>query len=177
MSLIGEKSSDTYGDRNLVIDEALRVTYSKTKISGAWGYVSANVSGSYSYMREFHRYATKSFSYVGMTYDVAKKCRDDMIERFTREFKQSIWNGDTMGGGWTDETAGETLMADITLVHGEGDEWRVHVRVNEDDVRYRLISASEFTSYKTIFISERRRLYGSDGEGTADETEETEATA
>ena len=171
MGLIGEKS-ETYGDRNLVIEEALRVVYSKMKVSGSWGWTSANVSGSYSYMREFHRYATKSFRYVGMTYEVAKKCRDNMVALFTREYKSSVWNADAMGGGWNDEKMGEIPMADVSLVHDEGDSWSVCVRVNEDDVRYRIVSASATTNPKTIFYDERKtRTYGSNGEGSEQERE------
>ena len=168
MSLIGEKG-ETYSDANLVVEEALRVVYSKQNVSGSWSYVSANVSGYYNYMREFHRYATKSFRYVGMTHDAAKTCRNAMIKKFTRDVYASIWNGDSMGGSWTDSKMGEILMAEITLAHDEGDSWSVHVRVNEDDVRYRMANAD--TSVVLIFANEIHRTYGSNGEGEADETE------
>jgi hypothetical protein len=160
-----------YSDTNLEIDEALRVTYAVMKISGSWGWIAANVSGAYSYMREFHRYAAKSFKYVGMTHTAAKKCRDAMVKYFTRTYRASIWQGTKIDGGWEDEDMGTKLATEVTLTHDGGDSWSVHVRVNEDDVLYRLISTSEGTSPQSVFSEEVKRTYGSDGHGTADETE------
>ena len=58
-------------DENIVVEEPLNVSYPTTLISGSWGYGSANVSGSYAWMREYHRYATKRYRYVGKTYKAA----------------------------------------------------------------------------------------------------------
>jgi hypothetical protein len=170
MSLIGEHTAgETYGDRNLVIDEALTVTYSKQLIQGSWGYTAANVSGYYNYMNEYHRYARKSFKYVGMKYATAVTCRDDMIKYFKREFYVDVWNGTVMGGQWDQTKGGEVLMADVSLVRDEGDSWSVHVRVNEDDVRYYM--AGTTVRLKTVFSKARSRKYGTDGAGNADEVE------
>lgn len=170
MSLIGENGKE-YGDGNIVVEEALRVTYSKQTVSGSWGYVSGNMSGAYSWMNEFHRYATKSFRYIGMTFAAAKDCRNDMIDKFTRTIYSSIWDSETLGGGWVDTKMGEILMAEITLVHDEGDAWSVHVRVNEDDVRYRLVADSTLAPASSFFSREHGRVYGSNGEGAEDEKE------
>lgn len=169
MSLIGQ-NGDTWGDGNIVIEEGLTVTYSRSIIQGSWGYTSANVSGWYNTMRELHRYARKSYKYVGMTYEVAKKCRDEMVKLYTRTLRTSYWQGNVMGGGWNDGDGGETLTADVSLTHGDGDAWEVHVRVNEDSVRYRL--ATEPAYVNIVFAHERVNWsYGSDGEGTDDERE------
>ena len=160
----------SYSDANVVIEEALTVTYSNTIIQGSWSYTSANVTGTYNTMREVHRYARKSFRYVGMTYAAAKTCRTAMVALFTRSFKTSYWQSDTMGGGWSDDTGGTIVMADVALTHDEGDAWSVHVRVNEDDVRFRLVSNGAYPN--VLFATERTtRSYGTDGEGTTAEKE------
>lgn len=158
----------SHGEANLVIDEALTVTYSKSVISGSWGYTSANVSGTYYTMKELHRYARKTFRYVGMTYAAAKACKAAMIAKFTRQVWNSYWNGDAMGGGWNVDSGGEMLMADVSCVHVEGDCWEVHVSVNEDDVRF--IMANQIGG-KSNFYNERLRTYGSDAHGISDEKE------
>lgn len=156
--------------KNLVIEEALTVTYSNVVVRGSWGYTSANVSGWYNAMREIHRYARKSFKYVGMTYEAAVACRDDMVALFMRKFKNSTWLDATMGGGWVEEDAGEMPMADVALTHGDGDVWSVSVRVNEDDVRWRRMA--DYASVNVLFADERKnRSYGSNGEGSEDERE------
>lgn len=159
----------SHSDANVVVEEALTVTYSQSIIQGSWGYTSANVSGWYTTMRECHRYARKSFRYVGMTHDAAKACRDAMVAKFTRAFRTSYWNSSAMGGGWVDDTGGTLPMADVALVHDAGDAWSVLVRVNEDDVRFRLVTDAHYPAVD--FAAERARGYGTDGEGTADETE------
>lgn len=161
----------SHSDTNVVVEEALTVTYSQSIIQGRWGYTSANVSGWYSTMRELHRYARKSFRYVGMTYEAAKACRKEMVEKFTRTFKTSYWNADVMGGAWNEDEGGTVPMADVSLVHDDGDAWSVHVRVSEDDVRFRKVQ--EGYAYAVVFAAERQRGYGTDGEGEADEKEAT----
>lgn len=159
----------TYGTHNLVIDEGLTVTYSRQKISGSWGWVSANMSGSYSWMNEYHRYATKSFRYVGMTYAAAKDCQAAMIAYFERTTKISYWYDGCTDGEWKVEDGGRIIMADVRLSHDAGCMWNVCVRVNEDDVRYSLPGISY--DAKTLFVHERSRSYGPDAEGNADEKE------
>ncbi len=158
----------TWSDVNLIIDEALSVNYTNTIISGKWGFTAANVSGSYNHMRECHRYAKKSFRYVGLTYAAAKACAAAMRTKFMRSITSSYWNSDALGGGWTTETNGNILMADVSCTHADGDEWQVVVSVNEDDVRF-LMASDSFS--KSIFNAEQQRKYGSDLHGVADETE------
>lgn len=158
-----------YSDANIIVEEPLKVTYSTQIISGSWGYTSGNVSGSYNRMRENHRYATKRFRYVGMTHDAALACRDALIEKFTRDFKMSYWNGDAMGGEWLSMTGGTMVMADVSPEENEDGSYDVIVNVNEDDTKYTKV---EVPFYPAIaFAVERLRTYGSDGHGTEDEVE------
>ena len=163
----------SYSDANVVVEEALTVTYSTVIVQGSWSYTSANVTGYYYTMRECHRYARKSFRYVGLTHAAAKTCRDAMVALFTRDFKTSYWQSDAMGGGWSDDTGGTVLMADVSLTHDEGDAWSVRVRVNEDDVRFRFVQDGGMYP-ELLFGNERLyRSYGTDGEGNASEKEVT----
>ena len=160
-----------YSDANLVIEEGLTVTYSRRRVSGSWGWTAANMSGSYSAMIEHHRYATKSFRYVGMTYDAAKTCRDAMVKLFTRTIRESVWNDSATNGEWTVTTAGSQLCATVTITHDDACMYSVHVRVNEDDSRYRKVG--DDLSDVLLFANEQLRTYGSDAHGTAAETEST----
>jgi hypothetical protein len=159
----------SYSDANLVIEEGLTVTYSRRLISGSWSWTSANVTGTYSYMQEYHRYATKSFRYVGMTYAAAKTCRDAMIKYFTRTIKIDVWDDSVMGGGWVTKNGGTILAATVTLTHDDACMYSVHVRVNEDDTHY--TSQSAVVTPSLEFATEQQRTYGSDAHGTADEKE------
>ena len=159
----------SYSDANIIVEEPLKVTYSTQVISGSWGWTSGNVSGSYNRMRENHRYATKRFRYVGMTHDAALACRDALIEKFTRDFKMSIWNGDAMGGEWMSINGGTMCMADVSPEENEDGSYDVLVNVNEDDVKYTKVEDPFYPSLD--FAVERRRVYGSDGHGIGDEVE------
>lgn len=159
----------SYSDANIIVEEPLKVTYSTQVISGSWGWTSLNVSGSYTRMRESHRYATKRFRYVGMTHSAAIECRNDLILYFTRNFKMSIWNSDAMGGAWYEMDGGTMCMADVSLEENEDGSYDVLVNVNEDDTRY---SRVETPFYPNVaFAYERLRMYGSDGHGIEDEVE------
>ena len=159
----------SYSDENIIVEEPLKVTYSTQIISGSWGWTSANMSGSYTRMRENHRYATKRFRYVGMTHAAALTCRDELIEKFTRNFNMSIWNGDVTDGEWVSMNGGAMVMADVSPEENEDGSYDVLVNVNEDDTKY---SRVETPFYPNVaFATERLRTYGSDGHGTGDEVE------
>lgn len=159
----------SYSDDNFVLDEGLVVTNSQTIIQGSWTWESISASGSFSRMREVHRYARKSFRYVGMTYAAAKTCKTAMVNAFNRPFKTSVWNGATNQGEWTVQNGGTIVMADVSIVSAGGDAYDVVVRVNEDDVR--MMKVDDTYVYNTVFSTERARTYGSDGHGASAETE------
>ncbi len=131
----------SYGLANAVVEEELCVTYSHRRISGSWSWTAANLSGSYGYMTEYHRYARKSFRYVGMDHDTAVACADEMTKKFTRIVRESTWDADIRNGGWNVQSVSEVLMADVSCTHVAGGMWEVSVRVNEDDVRYTKVGA------------------------------------
>jgi len=159
----------SYSDDNFVLEEGLVVTNSQTIIQGNWSWGSISASGSFAQMREVHRYARKSFRYVGMTYDAAKSCKTDMVAAFTRTFKTSFWDGSVNQGQWNVQAGGTMVMADVSIVPAGGDAYDVLVRVNEDDVRTMKVETTY--SYDTVFSTEKTRTYGSDGHGATAETE------
>ena len=155
----------SYGANNRVVDSGLVVTYSKRLISGNWGYTSGNMSGYYNYMIELHRYARKSYRYVGMTYDAAISCRNAMITYYTRTVYQSEWNGNSANGSWNVVNGGTQVMADISVQHSDDNAWDVVINVNEDTCRYWKTPGDGGTTpyFNVMFSSERRWTY--DGEG------------
>lgn len=153
----------SHSDANIVVDEGLSVWYRSETIHGDWTYVSG-VSIVHLYtMIERHRYARKSFRYVGMTYEAAVSCRNVMVSAFTRTTYRSEW----VGANWQRVQSGTDVTADIKIVHEGGEAYSVVINVNEDDVimhKVGLGMAVDFTYEKT-------RTYGSDGHGNSAETE------
>jgi len=159
----------SYSDDNIIVEQSLSVSYSTAVVQGSWGWTSGNVSGTHTQMLECHRYANKSFRYVGMTFAAAKICETDMKTLFNRAFKTSNWNGDSFGGSWQVINSGSKIMASIQPTHDSDDAYDVVISVNEDDVRF--IKTSDVFNPATLFAAERQRTYGSDGHGAASETE------
>lgn len=84
----------TYGSANRVVTNDKVVTYSMRLISGNWTYTIApypqifTINSAY----EYHRYCTKTYSYVGMDKATANACAKAMITKYTRTFSISEWN-------------------------------------------------------------------------------------
>ena len=86
-------------------------------------------------------HSTASFAYVGMDLATAKRCRDAMIEKFTRtkhvwEFKATANNGaGTVKIGWVKSSTGATVQeAEVNLTHTGGHMYEVTVQVDCEDV-------------------------------------------
>ena len=143
-------STWTSNGSNLVIDSALTISYSRSRVSGNWSYTSANVSGSYDYMMEYHRHARQSFRYVGMTYAAAMACKAAMVAKYTRATYMSIWDGSTMGGQWVTDSGGNMLMAEISPQHNDDGSYDVIVNVNEDDTRMSMVGLTATFAYEPL---------------------------
>lgn len=119
MSLLNSHSNST----NKVTHTALDVRYEAGDFT--WGALPGGLTSP----REVHRYATKSYSYVGMTLAAAKTCAAAKRNKYTRTRKY-----------WTFETdhfvyhAATRCQADISVVHDDGDCYHVDINVNEDDM-------------------------------------------
>ena len=83
----------TYGSANRVVTNDKVVTYSMRLISGNWTYLTAlNVEVTLHSAYEYHRYCTKTYSYVGMDKATANACAQAMVNKYTRTFYISEWN-------------------------------------------------------------------------------------
>ena len=86
-------------------------------------------------------HSTAIFAYVGMDIATAKKCRDDMIAKFTRtksvwEFKTTVnKEAGTVTIGWVQSATGATVQeAEVNLTHVGGHMYEVTVQVDCEDV-------------------------------------------
>lgn len=159
----------SYGDNNRVIDSPLCVTYTKNRVSGNYVGETTTASGitaTYTEVMEYHRRATKCYRYIAMDYGTATICRDEMIAKYSRDFKMSTWDAttsDSLGlGTFVDSDAGNMLMAEVAMARNEDGSWDVVINVNEDDVRLRKIGYA--TSNPFLFASERSRGYDDETE-------------
>ena len=147
----------TYGSANRVVEQTLDVKYSKTRISGNWSWESISLSGSWYYMWECHRYATKQFKYVGMTKSAAETCAAALKTALTRTIRVSIWDGSVNGGAWTRVNGGTVRMSDVVVRQTVGNMYEVDVSVNEDDVMLAKIDDNPNPSAQ--FATEDARAY------------------
>lgn len=86
-------------------------------------------------------HSTASFSYVGMDYATASRCRDAMISKFTRtkhvwEYKTTVdKDAGTVKIGWVKSSTGATVQeAEIDLAPTGGHMYQVSVNVDCEDV-------------------------------------------
>ena len=149
MALLSNYSSD-----NLVITEGKIVTYSKSRIYGSWSYTSGTTVTTYTSAWEFHRYCSMSFEYVGMTYSAAMRCAEDLVEKYTRSFKISEWNGNQ--GVFVSTSGGEQVMASVSVAYDGGSAYSVRVSVREDDCRLKRTDPGEIDA---LFADENSRSY------------------
>lgn len=149
-----------YGPANRVIDTALTVTYTRNRITGSWGWSNGlNGGGTFTAMQEYHRRASKSYRYVGMTDAAKDECVAAMIALFTVDIYSTFWQSN---GTWSPEyNFGKDLIADISPQHNEDGSWDVVVNVSEDAVRWSLPNYA-YPNPKALFYHERQRDY--DGE-------------
>lgn len=111
-----------WSDQNKITNKALQVQWTMTQI----GYV-----GGSPYF-EYHRIATKSYSYIGMSEAAALACRDAKQAQYTRTFTR--WY--TERGAAYKPTKTFKCVANVTMTPDEGGVWRVDIDVNEDQIQY-----------------------------------------
>lgn len=111
-----------WSDANKVTHCGLQVQWTMTQV----GYVSGNP------WYEFHRIATKSYSYVGMNETTARACVDAKQAQYTRTFTQ--WY--TERGAMYKPTKISKCVANVVLRHDAGNMWSVDIDVNEDQIQY-----------------------------------------
>lgn len=145
---------NTYGAANRVVTEDKVVTYSINRVQGEWTYIiSSNQWYTYYTVFEYHRYCTKTYSYVGMDLTTARNCAAAMVTKYTRNFENSDWDEDT--GTFNDVYGGSMCMADIAIQQTAGRMYSVIVSVREDDAKVR----TTIMSPVNVFTDENNRDY------------------
>ena len=145
---------NTYGSANRVVTEDKVVTYSINRIQGEWTHIISAVQQYIYYtVFEYHRYCTKTYSYVGMDLTTARDCAAAMVTKYTRNFENSDWDEDT--GTFNDVYGGSMCMADIAIQQTAGPMYSVVVSVREEDTKVR----TTITSPASLFSAENSRDY------------------
>lgn len=152
---------ETYGEVNRVVETGLSVSYSKTRTFGYWHHVMLNVEEDYTEAWTYRRRATKSYRYVGMTYEAAQTCAADMRKLYNRDQKMSVWDLNDNREFAEPSTPNKVVMADVAVTYAGGSMYDVRVEVNEDDERMRRASLAP----DALFTAEKSRDY--DGESEA----------
>lgn len=107
----------TYNKDNRVVSNDKVVSYSMNMIRGTWGWSTGPASWYEQYYAyEFHRYCTKTYTYVGMDLATASACAAAAVDYYTRDTKTSLWNWDAQHPDqfWDKET-GRIPMADVCI--------------------------------------------------------------
>lgn len=110
-----------WSEQNKVTHRALQVQWLMSVVR----------TGITSQIREYHRIATKSYSYVGMNEATAKACQEAKLDQYTRTFVQ--WCNDF---GSIVMLESRRCVANVVMSHGDGGLWNVDIDVNEDQMQY-----------------------------------------
>lgn len=166
-----------YNDYNKVTSTALNVKYSiemgtmtKKVTTGGKG-----SSGSTQYIDEPYyrvtRYATKSYSYVGMDYNTAVACQNAKISQYTRPYSRivEILSSDPTWEPPIEDPEAEApeftvlsteniiaCTSDIVARHDAGGMWNVIINVNETDEKP---SETLPANAASLFAAENNRNY------------------
>lgn len=151
-----------YSDDCKVITNGLQVNYTRSKKFGNWvanSTTASTASVTYTECWEIRRFAKGTFKYVGLSYDAALECAEDMATKYTRTTKVSKW--DTTGQSmydpeFVDIDGGKIKMTDISINKTSGHLYEVIVNVNETDTRERRHIPA---SIETLFALENARDY------------------
>lgn len=154
-----------YGDANKQTSTGLCVRY------------ACEEDSTYSGWFIYTRYASKTYSYVGMDYDTAKACaaakRAQYLRRHNRVTIDATMAGAAAFSIFAKDTQVYEALCTISMVHGEGDSWNVEIQVNETESR---ASNSASASPESLFSSENGWDYD-EGAAAASEIAITEASA
>lgn len=144
---------DSYGDFNKRTDVPLYVTYQAEQVTAATGQYGRGGYYQNQNWWKLSRRARKTYSYVGLTKEAAKRCAEEKMKLYTRPF--SYWGQSAYhGGSWcirTRESYGNNLkswylgdkyfapVADISISRN-GVVYNVQITVDEVIVIYRLLA-------------------------------------
>ena len=149
----------TYDESNRVITDGLIVSYETQLTFGRWVQISqagGAIIKVYDKVWTTTRKATKRYKYVGMDLETAQDCAEEMISKYTRDFKTSVWKN--LDGDFEHISGGSRCMAKVGVRYVQGGMYDVDIEVDEVDTRTTINEGS-----KTLFTTEDSRDY--DGEG------------
>lgn len=145
--------------------EALTVTYSKKLVNRSYSYTSSfgnagsigTITKTINFVYEYHRYATRSYKYVGMSEEMAKNKLKSLIDTYNRQYWASWWNSSGANvGKFTDFVLGKKLQANIYAQRTKGCLYEVIVNINEDDTKF---DVDGKTAPENLFKEENKRSY------------------
>lgn len=148
-----------YNEENRVITDGLLVSYETQLTFGRWVQISQSggaIIRVYDRVWTTTRKATKRYKYVGMDLETAQQCAQDMVSKYTRGFKTSVWNA--LDGTFEHNSGGSRIMAKVGVRYVQGGMYDVDIEVDEVDTRTTVNEGSKY-----LFTSEDNRDY--DGEG------------
>ena len=159
----------SYSDYNKVTETALKVQYAvepdRYEYTGWVEDPERDVSSWVTYDRPYYRvtrYATKSYSYVGMDEATAISCQNAKVSQYTRSFSRGtqvevpdLDLPDHTRTVLSTETTRE-CRSDIAAQHVDGHMWNVVINVNENDEKFSYTLPANPAS---MFTSENQRNY------------------
>lgn len=104
---------ETFDEKNLVLSQGLAIRYNTRRTGSSY---------------TLTRYATKSYSFVGLSLDAAKRCRDEKRALYTRDVVS------VRAESYRD-FIDQRLTADISIRPQGADAYRVDISVSEQDSR------------------------------------------
>lgn len=152
----------TYSKANRVIRTETETTYSRNRIAGRWEYTVVNIGDAdivnvIDHAYEYRRFKSKVYAYVGMDYETAVDCAADATAYYTRATRVSEFSktGATQGT-FVNKSAGNIIMASVTINHVDGCMYSVEISVNEEDV---LMSVSPASASTQFLVEDNLRGY------------------
>ena len=116
-----------WSSRNKITSKALQVQYVSTQVARS----------AYGAVYEWHRIATKTYSYIGMDELTAKKCMEAKIAQYTRLFTQLC----NQKGQYLIHPIRETkCVANVDMHQDEGGTCSVQIDVHEDQKQYSYVT-------------------------------------
>ena len=159
----------SYSDYNKVTSTALKVQYAvepdRYEYTGWVEDPERDVSSWVTYDRPYYRvtrYATKSYSYVGMDEATAISCQNAKVSQYTRSFSR-VTQVEVPEPDLPDHT--QTVLStettrecrsDIAAQHVDGHMWNVVINVNENDEKFSYYVPLNPAS---LFTAENQRNY------------------
>lgn len=110
-----------WSEHNKITTKSLQVQYLASFVKTRYG----------TDIYEWHRIASKSYSYIGMTEAAAKACQAAMLAKYTRNFLQWYNENGTYVGRYS-----TVCVANVSMNGDEGGLWEVSIDVNEDQMQY-----------------------------------------